>query len=285
MSSTSSTMCGKHNTLSAYNRQRKRDPTRTLTIRRRLEQKANARWREVKGRINDRISTMPDTLTDHDIENFMDWYDEQVSQVFLDDHPLQRTGIQRRQGDAPKWTGDIIKQVFEKGATRAHGEVSKQTDVVQDLDGILSSRNAQERIQNMQRRVNVEMDGVITSTRQQIHRRLTNLAEQSATKAEISGAMKNRIDKVGMDRFKAIARTEVVRAYNKGKMAVYTQAEATGVHVTAEVQVVTADDDLVCPICDELEARGNIPISDAENLLPAHPKCRCELSNPTFDTE
>lgn len=43
------------------------------------------------------------------------------------------------------------------------------------------------------------------------------------------------------------------------------------------VEVVTAGDNKVCPICEELEAIGVMPLDTARSLVPAHPRCRCAL--------
>lgn len=41
------------------------------------------------------------------------------------------------------------------------------------------------------------------------------------------------------------------------------------------VNVLTAGDDDVCPICEEIEADGPYTIDEARSLIPAHPYCRC----------
>ena len=41
------------------------------------------------------------------------------------------------------------------------------------------------------------------------------------------------------------------------------------------VGIQTAGDDLVCPICEDLEAAGPYSLDTAQSLIPAHPNCRC----------
>jgi hypothetical protein len=41
------------------------------------------------------------------------------------------------------------------------------------------------------------------------------------------------------------------------------------------VNIVTMDDEDVCPICQELAADGPYPIEEARMKIPAHPNCRC----------
>jgi hypothetical protein len=42
-----------------------------------------------------------------------------------------------------------------------------------------------------------------------------------------------------------------------------------------EVEVLTAADDLVCPICEEISGDGPYTLDEAEGLIPAHVFCRC----------
>jgi hypothetical protein len=43
------------------------------------------------------------------------------------------------------------------------------------------------------------------------------------------------------------------------------------------VEVQTAEDDLVCPQCEEISADGPYTIDQARSLIPAHPECRCSF--------
>ena len=49
-----------------------------------------------------------------------------------------------------------------------------------------------------------------------------------------------------------------------------------------EVDVLTAGDEDVCPICEDISDSGPYDIDDAEGLIPAHPNCRCAFV-PTSD--
>lgn len=46
-------------------------------------------------------------------------------------------------------------------------------------------------------------------------------------------------------------------------------------HAEELVQIVTMGDELVCQICQDLEADGPYQIEEARQLIPAHPHCRC----------
>ena len=70
-------------------------------------------------------------------------------------------------------------------------------------------------------------------------------------------------------RAEMIARTEHARAVNNGTLQAYANYGVT------EVEIVTAGDDLVCDICNDIEEQGRVLISVAAEMLPAHPNCRC----------
>lgn len=69
-------------------------------------------------------------------------------------------------------------------------------------------------------------------------------------------------------RAELVAHTEIARAQSEAARTVYRE---TGV---GEVEVLTAEDDKVCPLCDAAEADGAHPVGSAP-LVPLHPRCRC----------
>ena len=68
-------------------------------------------------------------------------------------------------------------------------------------------------------------------------------------------------------RAEMIARTEHARAVNTGTLQSYANY---GVEM---VEIITARDDLVCEICEEYDEENPHRLSDAQDLLPAHPNC------------
>ena len=70
------------------------------------------------------------------------------------------------------------------------------------------------------------------------------------------------------DRAELVAQSEIARAQATAARQVYLE---TG---RSEVEVSTAEDDKVCPICEAAEALGPHPIG-APPLVPLHPRCRC----------
>jgi len=82
--------------------------------------------------------------------------------------------------------------------------------------------------------------------------------------------------KFGLSKARAltIARTETMRAYNRALVAQYRAAGVEGVRLL--VEWLTAGDPKVCPFCTQYGGK-TYPLEEAEQLVPAHPNCRCVL--------
>ena len=78
-------------------------------------------------------------------------------------------------------------------------------------------------------------------------------------------------------RAEMIARTEHARAVNTGTLQAYVNYGIT------QVEIVTAQDGLVCDDCLELESRNPLTINEAQEALPMHPNCRCAFA-PVADS-
>jgi hypothetical protein len=70
------------------------------------------------------------------------------------------------------------------------------------------------------------------------------------------------------DRAELVAQAEIARAQASAARQVYAETGRT------EVEVSTAEDDKVCPVCDAAEKLGAHPLG-APPLVPLHPRCRC----------
>lgn len=77
----------------------------------------------------------------------------------------------------------------------------------------------------------------------------------------------------GPVRAEMIAVTETTRAYAQGNLAVW---QATG--MVEGYNFMTAEDDLVCPLCDGRDgaaSRNPHSLNDYEDMPPRHVRCRC----------
>jgi hypothetical protein len=70
------------------------------------------------------------------------------------------------------------------------------------------------------------------------------------------------------DRAELVAQAEIARAQATAARTVYAETGRT------EVEISTAEDDKVCPVCDAAEKLGAHPLGRPP-LVPLHPRCRC----------
>lgn len=76
-----------------------------------------------------------------------------------------------------------------------------------------------------------------------------------------------KVFKTAQNRIEVITRTEVMRAYNQGRMHLFQEIKVE------KVIWYTALDERVCPVCGPMN--GQVFEPDALLPLPAHPNCRC----------
>ena len=85
-------------------------------------------------------------------------------------------------------------------------------------------------------------------------------------------ALEDRLGVIfGDNRAAMIAATEVTRIYAQANMDAWDSTD-----VVDAATWMTAEDDLVCPICGEMDGT-DIGLGDTEAAPPAHPSCRCYL--------
>jgi SPP1 gp7 family putative phage head morphogenesis protein len=107
------------------------------------------------------------------------------------------------------------------------------------------------------------MDRTITDMRTQLMEGLRSGESVSKISDRMSTVFDGTRD--DMDR---IARTEIQRAANEGRLAAYDQM---GVN---KVEFLVTDDDRTCQQCLAFDGK-EMTIPEAANLIPLHPNCRC----------
>jgi hypothetical protein len=83
---------------------------------------------------------------------------------------------------------------------------------------------------------------------------------------DLAARLKSVLDNPG--RAELVAQAEIARAQASAARQVYAETGRT------EVEISTAQDDRVCPVCEAAEKLGPHPIG-VEPLVPLHPRCRC----------
>ena len=80
-------------------------------------------------------------------------------------------------------------------------------------------------------------------------------------------------------RAEMIARTEHARAVNTGTLQAYVN------YGVKQVEIITAQDGLVCDDCLEIEDNNPHNVYEAQELLPMHPNCRCAFAPVVTDDD
>lgn len=289
--------CNQHNHshLSVYAKSDRRDPTRTLTLRRQFSASAYKRFRKLKGVIRkavieqDSLGLRPDTFMEvtppgrkafdfsrsaDKVQAFMDWLNQQQEMGVLEIILMPQIG----QATEQPWTSQYIYTAYKKGIDRANSELIRAGYNIPNieeqggLDTIFSQPIHMERVGLLYTRTFQELKGITQAMDQQISRVLAQGLADGLNPNKMAELINDRVDKIGITRARTLARTETIRAHHMGMVQEYKNWGVEGVKVKAEW--VTAGDSRVCEQCASLE--GQIyTIERIEGMIPYHPNCRC----------
>jgi SPP1 gp7 family putative phage head morphogenesis protein len=275
-----------------------RDPTRSITLRKRFIAEMNKRFRALKGDINK-------TIVDNDalgiadrqppltlapaapkafaftrdvtkVEGFMAWLREQEEQGILEvtAAPGSPTGTE-------PWTNPHIRSSYQKGMADARNKlISAGAPVAsfsESIGGISAAFNTPfhaERVQLIYTRVFSELKGITAAMEQQIQRELSRGLAEGIGPREMARRLNNRVNKIGLSRAKTLARTEMIEALNEGALGEYTRAEGViGEEVLVRWQ--TAQDERVRS--SHRVRHGVVFKKQQAQTLIGEPNCRCAL--------
>jgi 8-oxo-dGTP pyrophosphatase MutT (NUDIX family) len=161
----------------------------------------------------------------------------------------------------------------------------------------------QDRTHLLQSLAITELQGIIEATSQQLVRAFTQGILSRTPMTRIAVTLRTVVDQVGVQRGRLLVSFMCVRAFNAAALDGFRARGITHVGLIPErtpaprivgdakpkskkgkgggyskkgmVGVLTAEDDRVCPVCEEIAADGPYYIDEAEALIPAHPRCRC----------
>jgi hypothetical protein len=153
-----------------------------------------------------------------------------------------------------------------------------------------------------------EFAGIAAALVQQVTRQAATAAVGRRKPLPMYQRVLTVLKKVGAVRMRAAINSITVQLHNVARLAQFRAAGVTQVGVVPEkmeqakrsrflkhdhlvrdqdeegdfVNVLTAGDDLVCIVCEDISDEGPYPLDEAETLIPAHPNCRCAFV-PAFD--
>lgn len=285
--------CGKSHIVDAALRAR-RDPTRTLDLRRSFIRNLERRWRTVS-RLVTQALTQQDvfglaganvqaiqfiSMSSGRVNSFQSWIDTVLADVIL--------GLNREQ-----WIGEYVHEAYRRGWKVAAAQINRDLPINEDRAAIITKLAIS------------ELQGVNEAFSQRAVRAFSDGLLSHLPPATIARSIRQAIDAIGVVRSRATVQTIIVRANGEAALDLFQLAglkqvsilpetmpspgrmhairDATKARRTAAkrkrpralVEVLTAGDDLVCQICEDIAAEGPYTIQEARGLIPAHPNCRC----------
>jgi SPP1 gp7 family putative phage head morphogenesis protein len=264
------------------NAELRRDPTRTTTLRNKFEAEAYRRFRKLKGMIRKELVDM-DGLglknnrgrfgfprPEEKVAAFMDW----LRMAQRDEILGVSEGVPLNQAARQAWTRVYVESAYNRGVVQAAAQMRGGGAQVSDrwVQAAFNRPIHADRLGLAYTRTFSELEGITQAMDQQISRTLAEGIGSGNNPVEIARAINNRVDKIGITRARALARTEVISAHAEASINSYEEAGIEGVEVVAEF--ATAGDGLVCPECQALEGVVR-PLDEARGVIPVHVNCRC----------
>lgn len=197
---------------------------------------------------------------------FMRWVRE-----MLNDDVVERSS-QREIHDGQHWTGAYIRTASRQGIANADQFMAAENIDFEEssVTAVMRQDIHQDVLENAYLRTYEELEGISEEVSRQLSRELSQGLAEGVNPREAARRINDRVDSVGIDRSRTMARTEFADAQNRHTARRY---QSQGVE---EVRVLTTDP---CQICRRLARGSPYPIDEAETLLPArtHPNCRCTI--------
>lgn len=290
--------CGHaHGTLTVH-QERRRDPTMTKTLRRKFEAEFYRRLRRIKGLIRREIverdgfglrnrslqtnrGRFEFTRSDEKVGAFMQW----LNQMQRDELFTVRAGTPIAAAARQEWTHLYIESAYRSGLNQAAARMRAEGASVAD-EWVLEAFNRPihaDRVGLLYTRAYEELQGVTAAMDQQISRVLAQGIADGIGARDLARQLNDRVDKIGITRARMIARTEVISSHAEASLNAYEEAGAEGVEIEAEWS--TADDGLVCELCEAAAENGPYTLDEAHGMIPLHPNCRCafipKVKNPS----
>lgn len=265
--------CDHHQMFDATSR--RLDPTGTGDIRSRMNSDLGRRWAQLRIAVREALIqhnilglgpptavTIVRTMGVDPVKLFQTFIDEALGRIVL--------------GADGEWIAPYLHEAASRGRARAARQAGwmgapprARTDRVV-ISGAIT-----------------ELQGVMEAVSQRAVRAIASGILANDNVRKIASEISIAITKVGLVRGRALVNFSVIRAYNSAALDAFEDLGVRLVDIDPEfqrnkiitrdalVEVLTAGDDLVCEVCEEISQDGPYEISEARGLIPAHPNCRC----------
>lgn len=264
------------------------DPTGTLPIQRTFARELDRRWAQLSKVVPAGVarytgasqSLAHAAMTGEDpVKGFQAWIDEALRTVVF--------------GINGSWTLNFVRQASDKGVLHARREAAGGRPLVD---------SPADRTPTLQAFAITELQGIMEAVSQQVVRQFAQGRLNRQPNSVTVNNIRTIIGKVGKERGHALVSFIAVRAFNAAVLDGFRVAGITQVGIDPEkrpkgalvtdakrqarkikkapiseyVEVLTADDNEVCPTCQDISAFGPYHVDEAEDLIPAHPNAVLE---------
>ncbi len=277
------------------------DPTKTLTIRKRFMADITRRFKKVRRLIIESVAINdcfglseksphlsllqalePDVFkfsrSAEKISGFMTWLKEAENAEILTTSVIPGIGPSIESA----WTDVYISNGYRKGIANAKAQLKKVGlnpedsitggPMFQDpVNAAFTMPIHADAVGALYTRTFSELKGITAAMDQQISRVLAEGLSQGTGPRELGKILAERVDKIGIVRGQALARTEIIRAHHLANIQEYQNAGLVGVTVQAEWLTAGYN---VCPVCSQLQGKV-FTLEEIKPLIPRHPNCRC----------
>lgn len=279
------------------------DPTGTLSLRGKFEQRLVGKFNRLKTLVNQSIvqndafglkaqrvgDSLPQSIVmdaqaisprafsldrpAEKVDRFMAWL-----QLAQNDGILEvQQGTTMSSAARSSWMNTYIDSAYSKGVRDAANKMRKGGASIAESwaeQSFFRPIHA-DRLGLIYTRAYSDLDGITKTMDQQISRILAQGIGEGRGPLEIARQINERIDKIGITRARVLARTEIVSAHAEATLNAYEEAKIEGVEVEAEF--TTAGDNAVCPECEALAGKI-FTIAESRGMIPVHPSCRCAFN-------
>lgn len=209
------------------------------------------------------------------VEGFMDWLEDMEDLSILE--KTTRSG-RITAGTKRPWSDVYVQSSYQKGIFRARREMESagvditklDNDPNREVDLLFNRPFHADRAAYLYTRTFNELKGIT----KEMDRQLSNILSQGIVDGKggkaIAKEITSMIPKIGINRARTIARTEIQRAHHQANINEYMNAQIQGVVVLAEWENGANP----CPICSSLSGEV-FTLEKIRGLIPQHPNCVC----------
>lgn len=276
------------------------DPTRTKTLRGRLEQEFNGRWRTVRGDIraavadNDafglRESATPTSGWEHGptpnrpsslagpnassterARAFETWVEQTMYDRLIDRSP----GTPLRDW----WAAPYVREAYVRGVGLANADARAAGYDLADETVSITTRDHREAVADHIAALDSDIRGAIDAVALGAYRTFsgeTGFANASLVRT-LTDRLTGLVSATGQTRTATAAATRVVETVNTAVINQAQRVRARVLGTTPETMWNTAGDQRVCSQCADIEGESWRVGSDDITKPPLHPRCRCRL--------